>query len=219
MKELIIFDVDNTIVNGQSQKLLLSFMRSKKMVGLLYYLRILPWFVLYKMHIVNDPKKIMSFAYTFLKGKRESEVDEIINTFFIETLQKNIFPDAVAQINAFKKSGKEVLLVSNAPDIIIKRIARYLNIDHYLSTRLEIINGIYTGILTGSPMYGDNKLIAIEKYAKTNGFSLDKAWVFDDHDSDLCILQAVGHPVVVNATSVLQKIADQKHWDSYHWKV
>ncbi|MEK7539486.1 MAG: HAD-IB family hydrolase [Patescibacteria group bacterium] len=218
MKELVIFDVDNTIVNGQSQKLLLSYMHSKRKVGLLYYLEILPWFILYKMHIINDPKRIMSFAYSFLKGKTETEVDELINSFFTESLQKNIFPEAINQMQLFQRNGGEVLLVSNAPNIIIKRIARYLNISHYLSTELEVNNGVYTGAIVGMLMYGDNKLVAIKKYAKDNGFELERAWAYDDHESDLSILQAVGHPVVVNATSSLQKIANQKHWVSCKWK-
>lgn len=218
MGELIIFDVDNTIVNGQSQRLLLSYMRSKKKVGLLYYLEILPWFVLYKMHIINDPKRVMSFAYSFLKGKTETEVNELINLFFTESLQKNIFPEAINQIQRIQKGGGEVILVSNAPNIIIKRIARYLNIRNYLSTELEVNDGVYTGAITGMLMYGDNKLVAIKKYAKDNGFELEKAWAYDDHESDLSILQAVGHPVVVNATPSLQKIANQKHWVSCEWR-
>jgi HAD superfamily hydrolase (TIGR01490 family) len=194
-------------------------MRAKKKVGLLYYLEILPWFVFYKLHIIDDPKRVMSFAYSFLKGRTETEVDELIDSFFTESLQRNIFPEAISQIQQFQRNGGEVLLVSNAPNIIVKRIAKYLNVVHYLSTELEVIDGVYTGTIVGMLMYGDNKLFAIKKYADDHEYELGKAWAYDDHDSDLSILQAVGHPVVVNATSALRKIANQKHWVSCEWKV
>lgn len=219
MKDLIIFDVDNTIVNGQSQKLLLSYMYSKEKISLLYYIEILPWFILYKMHIINDPKRVMSFAYSFLKGKTETEINKLIDSFFINSLQKNIFPEALNQIQKFQRNDKEVILVSNVPNIVIKRMAQYFDISNYLSTKLEIKDGVYTGAIVGMLMYGDNKLVAIKEYAKNHGYELKDVWAYDDHESDLSILQAVGHPVVVNATPSLRKIARQRHWIMYEWKI
>ncbi len=219
MKELVIFDVDNTIVNGQSQRLLLSYLRKKKEVSHFYYIVVLFWFMLYKIGFLKDPRKIISFAYSFLRDKTLGEVSNLMDHFMTDSLEKNIFPDAVVRIQQFRNDGLEVVLVSNAPDIIIRPLGLYLGIKSYVSTNLEIIDERYSGKVTGDIMYGDNKLKAMREYAQTNGYDLRSAWAYGDHDSDIPILEAVGHPVVINPSKNLLIVAKQKKWDIYSWKM
>lgn len=219
MKDLIIFDVDNTIIKGQSQNLLLSYLLSKKEISFTYYLTILPWFLLYKLQLINNPKKVMTYAYSFIKGKSLVEIDGLMSRFLKDSLKENIFPEAIRTIQEYKNSGGDVVLISNAPDIIISRLAHYLGIKDYLSTELEIKDGVYTGMIKGPLMYGNNKLISMQRYANEHGYDLKKASAYGDHGSDLPVLGAVSHPVAINPSSLLLQVAKKNHWPIFEWSI
>jgi len=219
MKKLIIFDVDNTIVKGQSQRLLLSYLYKNKKISPFYFILVLIWFIAYKFHIVRNPRKIVSFAYSFIKGKSISEIDIIMNDFFNNSLKNNLFPGAINEIEKFKMENDDIVLISNASSIVVKPLAEFLCIKKYFCTELDTNNGIYSGKIVGDIMYGENKKNTIIKYAKDNGYRLDEAYAYGDHISDLYVLDIVGHPVVVNPISSLDRIAMKRHWQKRIFKL
>ena len=213
MKKLVIFDVDNTIVKGQSQRLFLSYLRNKKMISIWFYVVVLLWFLAYKFGIAKNPKKVVSFAYSFIQDRSVIDIEKIMNDFIDSSLKQNIFTGAVEEINKFRNGEYVIVLVSNAPSLIIKPLAKILRVDDYFCTELEIRDGKYTGKIDGDIMYGENKKQTIVKYASVNGYSLSDAYAYGDHVSDLYILDVVGHPVAVNPDSGLLKIATDRHWE------
>lgn len=219
IKKLVIFDVDNTLIKGQSQRLLLNFLFKTKKINLFYYLVILFWFMAYKVNFVNNPRKIVSFAYSFLKGRNVNEVRSFTEIFFNDHLKKNIFPDAIIEIRNAQANQHEVILVSNAPSIIIELIASYLSINNFFCTQLEVKDQKYTGKVLGDVMYGINKLEVLNRFIETHGYKIENVTAYGDHLSDLHILQEVGHPIVVNPSFKLEKIARKKNWKVYNWKL
>lgn len=219
MKELVIFDVDNTIVKGQSQGLLVNFLYKNKHVSIFYYLKLIIWVVLYKLGITKDPLSSMKYGLSFIIGKTSSEIEAVIGQFFKEVLLKNIYQDAINIIEEHRKNGRTIILVSNAPDVLINKLANYLKIENYLSTKLENVNGVYTGNILGEIMYGKQKLLAVRNYAELKGLSLTNSWAYGDHESDLFLLSNVAHPYVVNPSSSLRKIAVHNNWPTLTFKL
>jgi len=212
MNKLHIFDVDNTIVRGQSQRLLLSYLYKQKMIGRIFYLRVMIWFIAYKFNIARDPKKVIDYAYSFLNGKNIIEIDRLASEFFEKVLKKNIYFGARELIEHLHTEDVTLILVSNSPSIVVKFLAEYLKVQAYFCTELEIINGIYTGKVRGELMYGESKRKTVLEYVKNNGYTLEDATAYGDHISDLFILEAVGHPIAVNPSPKLAQIARKKHW-------
>jgi HAD superfamily hydrolase (TIGR01490 family) len=219
MKDLVIFDIDNTIIKGQSQALLLKFLFSRNYIPLVYYVRLMMWFMVYKLGFVDNPLKIMKRAFEFLKGKNRKDVEEIIEIFFQTVLRNKFYPEALEIIRMHQKEGREVILVSNAVDVLVERIAKFLNLSKYLCTRLEVVNGVYTGNIDGGIMYSENKLEAVKKYISSYDFSLDRSWGYGDHESDSHLLLNVKYPYAVNPSSGLAKIASVNNWEILHFKL
>ena len=221
MKKLVIFDVDNTIVKGQSQRLLLKYFFDTKRVGFYYYVSVLVWFIAYKLQIARDPRKVISFAYSFLKGRTVSDMDIMMDDFYTKVLSKNIFPEALAAIHNISKVGsnEEVILVSNAPSFIIRPLAQALGVQTYFCTQLESVDGIYNGKVSGDIMYGNNKKEAVNRFATEKGYALSDASAYGDHISDLPILSIVGHQVTINPSHALRKIALNKGWEIHNWNL
>lgn len=164
MKDMVILDLDGVIIKGQSQRLLLSYLFKKRLIGLFYYLKIYFWFILYKLRLVKNPKKVMEYAFGFLKNKATEEIDKIANDFFDNVLKKFIYKEIVDIINKHKEEERVLLLVSNAIDIIVKKVSQFLNIENYISTHLEVSNNKYTGKIIGDIVYGKNKVNYIKNF-------------------------------------------------------
>jgi putative phosphoserine phosphatase / 1-acylglycerol-3-phosphate O-acyltransferase len=218
MSELVIFDLDGVIINGQSQQIFLNYLFRKKIVGLFFYLKILFWFVLYKMGLVKNPKKIMEYAFAFLKSKKTEDVEIMAGRFFDENLKKFIFPEIVDIINKHKLSGRELLIVSNAADFIVKKTAGFLGIKNYVGTKLEIVNGIFTGRISGDITYGKNKVKFAEDFIKKNNLDLKNSFAYADHISDLDLLLIVKNPVAVNPDRALFLEAKKRNWRILNFK-
>lgn len=211
MKELVIFDVDGTIVRGQSQRLFLKYLLSVHKINLSFYLKLMMWFVLYKLGLVKDPKKTMEYAFSFLKGRPVEEITDLAHDFFEKVLKIYIYSDALDLIKEHRSLGREVTLVSNAAEPIVKELALYLNVKQYICTTLEIIDGHYTGKIEDT-VYGEHKTDMIEQFVKVHDWNLNTAWAYGDHLSDQSLLSIVKHPVATNPSSSLSKIAHKKHW-------
>lgn len=217
MKKLAIFDIDGTIVRGQSQKLFLKYLLSTGQISRSFYLRLMMWFILYKLGLVKDPKKTMEYAFSFLKGREVGEIAAMAQDFFEKGLKSCIYSDASDIISKHQDEGCEVILVSNAAEPIVKTLASYLKASQYICTTLEIIDGHYTGKITDI-MYGERKAEAVKSFIEANGFDPSDSWAYGDHSSDEYVLSLVGHPVAVNPTPSLLKIANGRHWQIVNFK-
>src|SRR3989344_1746902 len=149
MNELVILDSDGVILREQSQLIFLKYLFKKKIIGLFFYLKIYFWFILYKLGLIEDPKKIMDFAFSFLKGKKVADVEKIVEIFFSEKLREFIFSEIIDIIKEHKLKGRELVIISNAVDVIVDRVTEFLGIKNYICTQLEKTNGIFTGKILG----------------------------------------------------------------------
>lgn len=212
MKEVVILDVDNTILKGFSQELLVGYLRKKGYVSFLYRIILGLWLISYKLGFVKDPKSAMEYGFAFIKNKTVREMDTLVEDFFNTVWLKTIYPEMEKIIKEHQNLGRELILVSNAPDILVKKLASYLKINTYIATELEIKDGIYTGKINGEIMYGKRKLNAVNEYIKSNGLSLKNSWGYGDHTSDIFILSEVAHPVAVNPSRGLRNLAIKNNW-------
>jgi HAD superfamily hydrolase (TIGR01490 family) len=215
MQNLAIFDVDNTIINGQSQKILLDYLYKKGIIPFYKYISILSLFYLYKVNLISNPSRIMSYAYSFLKNKSDYDINLIINDFFSTELKKRFYDSIVKLINKHQEQGDRIILLSNSTNIIISKIAEHLGVNEFISSKLEIKNKTFSGRIEGEIVYGINKYKLILKYLGINDSTTNKikAYFYTDHISDLPLLLNVSNPITVNPDNELLNIAKKNSWD------
>jgi len=214
----VIFDLDNTLIKGQSQMILLNYALGKGLINPFFYFRITFWFVCYKIGVIKNPRKVMEYSFGFFKDKNIDEFKKIINEFFKEKLQNYIFQEAAEIIRKHKNQNRKVLIISNAIEFIPQRVAQFLNVDYFIGTKLEKLNNKFTGKIKGDIIYGKNKVIAIKDFINKYNFSLNGSWGYSDHSSDLPFLEIDSFSVVVNPDNNLYKIAKQKDWQILKFK-
>lgn len=211
-KKLAILDFDGTLIKGQSQKLLINFFYKKGYLNLFRYIVLSFWFILFKLNIFKNLKPIVEFATNCIKGKRISELEPFFDDFFNSKCIPLIYNDSKNLIDFLKNNDFHVIIVSTAVDAIVSRAQHYLCVDEIISTKLEVINDVYTGKIIDKPVFGERKSIMVEEFIDIENFDHNNISVFADHNSDIPLLSLAKNPVAVNPSSKLWKYAHLKNW-------
>jgi len=219
MKAAVFFDVDDTLIDGQTQKLLISYLYRQKKIGLFLLLKIYLWFWLYKIRVVSRGISVMTKSYKLLKGFRIEEFKNLLFIFFEKEIRPRIYPQAIERINYHKERGDEIVLLSKSVKILIDIIKDYLNLSLSIATALEIKNGTFTGEIEGPIIHGEEKVNVIKKLMLEKDWDLKESYAYGDHFSDIPLLKIVGHPIVVNPDRKLKKVAQKNNWAIYFWKL
>jgi phosphoserine phosphatase len=91
-------------------------------------------------------------------------------------------------------------------------IASKLGLTGALGTRVEAVDGVYTGRLVGSVLHAENKAVAAKELADGMDADLDASWAYSDSRNDIPLLELVGNRVAVNPDAGLARYAAEKHW-------
>lgn len=125
-----------------------------------------------------------------------------------------VYPQMLEVAHRHQDEGRRVYIVTAAADELAQMLAHVLAFDGGIGSQFsEIRDGVYTGEPTGLFIYRHEKAQAIRQLAEREGIDLDESYAYSDSESDLPMLQVVGHPVVVNPDKELRRIAAERGWD------
>ena len=190
-----IFDIDHTIIKGDSMFLMLFFGIKKKPILLLYTPIILIKIALYFFKII-DAKKAKESIYIPLKFLSNKDIEEFYDTVLI----KKIYPKMLDILKKHKEDGCYILLVSSSPELYLKYFKKIKYVDEVIGTKLVNINGIYINKIYGENCKGNEKVNKINEYLKKNNLSIDfdNSFAYSDSLVDKPMLSLVKHRFKVN---------------------
>jgi HAD superfamily hydrolase (TIGR01490 family) len=139
------------------------------------------------------------------------QVKGIVTEALHDIVTPLVFAEAADLIAAHKLCGRDVVVVSASGEEIVAPIARALGATHAMATRMVVEDGKYTGEVAFY-CYGEGKVQAIRELAAREGYLLDHCYAYSDSITDLPMLDAVGHPTVVNPDRALRKEATERGW-------
>ena len=125
------------------------------------------------------------------------------------------FPAGIRRVREHRALGHRTLLITGALDFVVEPLRPLF--DDVVCARLAERNGLLTGEMIDAPPTGEARAIVIADYAAAEGLSLAESVVYADSASDLPMLEAVGHPVAVNAEPKLAAIARKRGWHIEQW--
>lgn len=152
-----------------------------------------------------------------LRGIPESDFEEVGRRVFRESLSARIHPEARAIVDAHRRRGHTIAVVSSATRYQVEPVAEDLGIQHVLASRLEVKDGKLTGRYVSPSCYGRGKALAAYGLAETIPIDFDKSYFYTDSDEDLPLLEIVGNPRPTNPNSNLAKIAARRGWQAMHF--
>lgn len=213
---LALFDLDYTVFDTNSSHVLatrahkVGFLSTRDMIKGI-------WLVLRQKMGLGDVKKIIQVAYRWMEGVPVEDFRRFGREIVEDTLLGFIRPEIREVLKQHKEKGADVVILSAALEMICEPIARHLEMDDIICSRLEIKDGKYTGSALGPPCIGEEKLNRVKEYCSEHGFGLEDAYYYGDSILDLPALEAVGHPVCINPDKKLAVEAEKRGWPIHRW--
>jgi HAD superfamily hydrolase (TIGR01490 family) len=209
------FDLDKTVIAKASMVAFSGPLHRAGLVSKRMLLRA-AWGQLAYAQFGATPAKLAKLRDSVLRltrGWDQAEISEIVRDTLVEVVEPIVFDEALELMREHREQGRKVFIVSASPEEIVAPLARYLGVDEALATRAELDeHGRYTG-RTERYCYGPEKVVAMAEAAERDGIDLAASYAYSDSATDLPMLEAVGHPVVVNPDRELQRAARANGWE------
>jgi len=213
---LALFDLDNTLIAGDSDHLWGEFMVEHGLVdAALYRERNDEFYRAYQRGELNIAD-YLAFALAPLGRIAMDELERLHRRFLTEKIEPLRLPRAEALIAEHKARGDVVAIITSTNRFITAPIASLLGVEHLLATELELADGRYTGAVLGSPCYQAGKIIHLEKWLQDRPDSLQGSYFYSDSHNDLPLLERVDHPVAVDPDPILEEAARARGWPIMH---
>ena len=124
-----------------------------------------------------------------------------------------IYPQMLDEVHRHQDEGRATFIVSAAGNDLVKTLAAVLGMEGGIGTAWEVgADGKFTGEMEGPFVYGKGQVEAMRRFAEKHDIDLTQSYAYSDSVSDLPMLRAVGHAVVVNPDGPLLEIARQEDW-------
>lgn len=212
--EAAFFDLDKTVIAKAS---MVAFCGPFHRAGLLPRRALLraAWGQLIYAQFGASPAKLAKLRDSVLRltqGWDRAEVSRIVADTLVDVVEPIVFDEALELMRQHRACGHKVFIVSASPEEVVVPLAAYLGADEALATRAELDElGRYTG-RTERYCYGPEKVTAITEVARRDGIDLSASYAYSDSATDLPMLEAVGHAIVVNPDRELLRTARERGW-------
>jgi HAD superfamily hydrolase (TIGR01490 family) len=210
---LVIFDLDNTILNGDSDYAMINYLvhtqaldeRAGKQNQI---------FIEDYQRGELDFDAYTTFALSAYVGMTRSEINEYMLPFVAKVIEPMINTLALKIIHDHGDRGDTILLASATNELIVQPIAKRLDIQNVIGTQVKFINDKCTGEYIPPSALGEGKLKLVQQWMQRNNFDdFSGVTFYSDSINDLPLLEAVDFPKAVNPDTMLEKISLERGWE------
>lgn len=212
MTTLAIFDLDNTLINGDSDHSWGEFLVENKLVDPQWYQAENDRFYQDYQNGTLDNDAYLEFVLKPLSQHSMQQLQQWHQQFMQDKVQAMMQVKAKDLLQSHRNQGHFLLIITATNGFITRPIAEALGVDAILATDPEIINHRYTGRYTGTACFQEGKVIRLNQWLKETGHTLEGSYFYSDSHNDLPLLKEVDNPVVVDADPVLTKYAEEHNW-------
>ena len=209
---LALFDLDNTLLIGDSDYLWGCFLVEKGLVDKQLYEEANERFYQQYAEGELDIHEFLRFALTPLADNDP----DLLHSMHGEFMQSHIRPimsktgmDKIAQHQA---QGDHTVIITATNSFVTGPIAEAFGVHHLIATEPEKINGKYTGKVEGIPCFQHGKIERLHAWLEQSQQDFSNSWFYSDSHNDLPLLEEVAHPVAVDPDDTLRSIAEERGW-------
>ncbi|WP_420554612.1 HAD family hydrolase [Neptuniibacter marinus] len=209
---LAIFDLDNTLLGGDSDHAWGEFLCGKGIVDSDEYRRANDYFYDQYKNGGLDIYEFLDFALRPLATLHKEKLNTLHQQFMAEKIEPIILPKALELLKNHRERGDYLLIITATNHFVTSPIANRLGVDAIIATDPEMIDGNYTGKVTGIPCFQEGKVTRLNDWLSANPYTLEDSYFYSDSHNDLPLLQLVTNPIAVNPDETLEAHANEHLW-------
>ncbi|MBL79981.1 MAG: HAD-IB family hydrolase [Nitrosomonadaceae bacterium] len=212
---LALFDLDNTLLIGDSDYKWAQFLIEKELLDRTEYeSRNIEFYEQYKAGTL-DIHKFLDFQLQPLSRYSRIQLDNWHNEFMIKKIMPQIAPGAHKLINKHMLEGDLCVIITATNRFVTEPIAKILGISNLIATEPDQDNGEFNGKVLGIPCFREGKIKRLEKWMNERNLtwlSFLKSWFYSDSLNDIPLLNKVSNPIAVDPDPTLRKYATKNNW-------
>ncbi len=210
------FDLDRTLIKGFSAT---KFFKTRLLSGKMKNSEIVAQFGGALVYAVGDKNfaSLAAIGANGIKGIKEDVFKKVGEEVYNKHLAKAIYPESRALVASHLAKGHTVAIISAATPYQVTPIATDLGIEHVMCTKMEVVNGKFTGKIVEPACWGEGKALASHVLADSLNLDLSKSYFYTDSAEDMPLMEIVGNPIAVNPDKELSAAAYVNNWPVYRF--
>ncbi|MDN3524302.1 HAD family hydrolase [Halomonas sabkhae] len=209
---LAIFDLDKTLLAIDSDHAWGEFLLEQGAVDPVAYRQANDRFMADYEAGTLDMRAFLEVALKPLADNSPEQLAAWHQQFMASKIEPAILERGEELVARHRSRGDTLLIITATNRFITQPIADRLGIDELIAVEPEMVDGHYTGRVTGTPSYQEGKVTRLMEWLEDRDDTLDGAWFYSDSHNDLPLLETVDHPVAVDPDPTLRDIATQRDW-------
>jgi len=209
---LAIFDLDNTLISGDSDHGWGEFLVAQGLVDAdIFSEKNDYYFQQYQLGKLNI-HEYLEFSLEPLTQQPIEKLHALRAKFVTEIILPLITKKSRELLKEHREKGDYLLIITATNLFVTEPIAKELGVDDIIATEPEMINGLYTGKVSGIASFQEGKVQRLTDWLAQKDLSLDGSYFYSDSRNDLPLLELVDHPVAVDADDTLLAHAQKQDW-------
>jgi len=209
---LALFDLDNTLLDGDSDYLWGCFLAEHGIVDGEAYESENQRFYDQYLEGSLDIHEFLRFQLEPLATHSRVQLEKWREQYLAEKIDPILLPGARALLEKHRLEGDILVIITATNRFITEPIAKRYGVDQLLATEPEVVDGEYTGGVSGSPCFQHGKVEQLHSWLEKENQTLDDSWFYSDSHNDLPLLEQVDHPVAVDPDDKLKAHARMMGW-------
>jgi HAD superfamily hydrolase (TIGR01490 family) len=175
------------------------------------------WLAQFALNVLRSPRTAIEANKIYLAGLRESLATDWAITLNSDCLP--FFASGIERICWHLAQEHRIFIVSGTLEPLALAAAQHLPARVGVSaTKLEVQDGNWTGRLAGEHVNGKAKARAVQALSNEHNIDLYRSFAYGNRIADLAMLEAVGHPIAINPSSRLERVAQARGWQILNWR-
>jgi len=209
---LAIFDLDNTLIAGDSDHAWGQFLVEQKIVDEAVYEKANDKFLSDYQNGQLDIQEYLNFALKPLAENSLEDLNSWRDIFFEEKIKPIMLPKALELIAHHREQGDFILIITATNRFVTEIIADYLGVDDLIATEPEQTDTGFTGRVAGTPSFQEGKITRLNDWLSTRPMTMEGSYFYSDSHNDLPLLELVDTPVAIDPDDTLSKHCKANQW-------
>lgn len=211
-KPIAFFDVDKTLCDCYAGYHTTVELIRRNIIKKRRLLKAILYNTIGRIHLKANVQRMYEIAGADMVGTQVEDILQIGRETFEKRVKPKLYVEGIAEIERARQEGFKIVLISSSPYMLIKAMEEYLKADASFSNGPLLENGILQKTVRLPLCYREGKVTLARQYVAEQNVSLSDCRFYSDSISDIWLLEAVGHPMVVNPDRKLHRHAVEKRW-------
>ena len=209
---LALFDLDNTLLSGDSDYEWGQFLVDKKLVDVTFYEAENKRFYQQYEQGVLDIDEFSAFSFKFLSENSQETLTALHQEFMQTVILPLMSKKAKALVESHRRQGHTLVVITATNSFITRPIVDAFDIPYLIATEPQQVEGCYTTKIEGTACFHQGKVVRLTTWLAEHNAGLQGSYFYSDSHNDLPLLEKVETPVAVDPDETLAAIAIQRHW-------